>query len=145
MSVSWRRLPTDREALQPVFERHPRRETDGALQRTGIGEGMQDITRLPGQQFQFGFTAQARLQQGDIAAQVHRAIAADVVEPPGRSTGRRVRRLVVPARIGRWRGGQQPDQGFHDVVHVGEVALVLAKVEQTDRTALDDGLGKQHG
>ncbi|MNJ59862.1 hypothetical protein D3C77_555650 [compost metagenome] len=53
--------------------------------------------------------------------------------------------FAVPLGVGLRRLVQQAHQAFDDVVDIGEIALVLAMVEQLQRRSRDNGLGEADG
>ena len=72
-------------------------------------------------------------------------LAADVEDPPGgvAAVGAGLARVVA----GRGLGGSvvDTDNALDDVVDVGEVAMVIAVVEDVDRLAFEDALHEQEG
>jgi hypothetical protein len=75
----------------------------------------------------------------------HRLMIADVEHPVGRIAGRRIGVGGSVPGIGRRHPVVHPQHGFDDVVHVGEVALHAAVVEDVDRPTFEDRPGEQEG
>jgi hypothetical protein len=83
------------------------------------------------------------LQHLDEAQQLDWLVRADVVEAVRRFAAGRVWALAAPVWIGRGDGIQGPHHAFNDIVNIGEVALVLAVIEDIYGLARQDVLGKQ--
>ena len=67
---------------------------------------------------------------------------ADVVDPVGCVTGRRIGVFCIPRRIDNRPVIDRPNHAIYDVVDVGEVAHHLAVVEYRYRCALDNSFRK---
>ena len=106
------------EMPDALFQRNAGPEPDFLLQFGRIGPRARHVARLHGLHIEFGLAAERCFECPDKCHQRHGTPAADVVNL-GRNASRR--HFV-----------QQADDGIHDVVHIGEVALHISAVENTD-------------
>ena len=75
--------------------------------------------------------------------QLDGAIIADIVEAMRCHAARGVGMGAVPIGIGLGDGRHEAFDRFHDIVDIGEIAAHFAVVEQRDRFALQDRIGKE--
>ena len=107
-----------------------------------VGVGVRYIAGLERQEFLDRRLAQSLFQRGDVIHEFHRLVVADVVNAPGRRAGAGIGDGAVPVGVGRRRPVENADYALDDVVDIGEVAPVLAVVEDLYRLTGQDGLGK---
>lgn len=134
------------ELPQPFPQTRVGLEAKVPFQRAGIRIGNRHVAWLHGHQLlvrlevvvlrQYARADQLLLQDVHKIQQVLRAVVADVVDRVGRH-----RQAVLAYRFFR-RVPHHPHHAFHDVVHIGEVALAVAIVEDLDLLSLYQLVGE---
>ena len=130
-----------RKLPQPLPQRNLRRKPEIPLEGGGIGVGGGDVARLHGHEFLMGLevvvggedagTHKLLLKDIDKVKQVLGLTAADVVDGI-RGDGQAV--LAGPLFRGL---AHHPDDAFHDVIDIGEIAAAVAVVVNLDGLALE--------
>src|SRR5690554_283308 len=105
----------------------------GPLEFGGVGVGVGHVAGLQRQQVLDRLLAQGLFDGFDVFGKLHRVVVADVEDPIGGVAGGRVRGIAVPLGVGLGGLVAGADHPFDDVVDVGEVAGVVAVVEQIGR------------
>ena len=85
-----------------------------------------------------GFLAETLLDRADVVHEFDGLLVTDIVDPPRRVARARVGLRGVPVLVRRCRMIARADHALDDVVDVGEIAPMLAVVENVDRLALKD-------
>src|SRR5467141_1122067 len=126
-------IPGDK-AANAILNRCLGPKADVARQIPDIGEGFGYVSGLHRQHILYRRAAQLLLQQRHQVHKLFRAVIAAIVEPR-----RRMPRALVSC------GNAIHEARYYtgDVINIGEVAAHLAVVEQPDRFALHNRLGKQ--
>src|SRR5690554_4293960 len=107
-----------------------------------IGVGRRHVTGLQGQQVFLGLLAHPLFDDLDKPGQLHRVIAADVVDSIRRLAGAWVRLGTAPVFVGLGDVIQRTDDTLYNIVDVGEVTLMVAVVEHINRLARQNLLGE---
>src|SRR5690554_8059225 len=107
-----------------------------------IGVGRRHVTGLHGQQVLLGLFADPLFDDLDKPGQLHRVIAANVVDAVRPLAGARVRLGTAPVFVGLGDVIQRTDDTLYNIVDVGEITLVMAVVEHINRFARQDLLGE---
>src|SRR6185312_13566042 len=127
--------PVD-EVLHPHLDRGGRPIAHVPYQVVDVGAGLGYVARLQRQQVLLSLAPQAFLDHLDVAQQLNGAVVADVVQAEGCAAERRVRRVAVPSGVGLRGAFERTHHPFRNVLHIGEVAPVMAVVEHVDRPTL---------
>jgi len=114
-----------------------------AFQGGGIGKGGHHVAGLHGEEDLFGRLAQGLFDIQDEVEQADGLAGADVVDAVGRWRGCRVGVLGIPIVLSGRRLRKHLINSFHDVIHVGEIALHQPVVEHLDGFARQDGFDEQ--
>src|SRR5215472_10016591 len=115
-----------------------RGKSDRFAQVLHVRAGFPNVARLHRHQLPYRLLAERGFKQTYHLQEIDRGVIADVIDPPRRAAGRRIRMIARPHDIFLRHMIDKLDDGGRDIIHIGEIPPHIAAVEQLDRPALEN-------